>query len=123
MHDENSYYTFGAAIELLKHGYRMSRKGWNGKGMWLSVSNRNSAKVEAANFWSPHNREYAEDNGGTATVNPCITMKTDDGCIQMGWAPSQQDMLTEDWYINEPGRGQAVSLAIRFSNTGHLINP
>ncbi len=30
--------TFGLAIEALKKGLRVARAGWNGKGMWLSLS-------------------------------------------------------------------------------------
>ena len=29
--------TFGQAIEALKSGKRVSRKGWNGKGMFLFI--------------------------------------------------------------------------------------
>lgn len=29
--------SFGIAIELLKEGDRVARKGWNGKGMWLEL--------------------------------------------------------------------------------------
>ena len=26
---------FGEALEALKNGHKVQRKGWNGKGMWL----------------------------------------------------------------------------------------
>jgi hypothetical protein len=29
---------FGDAIRLLKEGAKVARLGWNGKGMWLSLS-------------------------------------------------------------------------------------
>lgn len=32
-------------------------------------------------------------------VLPCITMKTADNAILMGWLASQTDMLAEDWAI------------------------
>ena len=37
---ENAYnptsgMTFGHALEMLKRGHRVTRAGWNGKGMWL----------------------------------------------------------------------------------------
>ena len=31
-------FDFGAALAALKAGQRVARIGWNGKGMWLSLS-------------------------------------------------------------------------------------
>lgn len=93
--------TFGLAIEALKAGQKVARAGWNGKGMWLSLSCDGSREVAAENFWSPHNAEFARQNGGKATVLPSITMKTATGEILMGWLASQTDMLAEDWTIVE----------------------
>ena len=98
--------TFGLAIEALKLGKRVARAGWNGKGMWLSLScgpggDAAAGRREIAfeNFWSSNNSEYARQNGGSAVVLPCITMKTATGEILMGWLASQTDMLAEDWAI------------------------
>lgn len=96
---KQSCLTFGSAIEALKSGLRVCRAGWNGKGMWLSLSCDGSRDVAAENFWSPHNAQYARENGGTAKVLPSITMKTATGEILMGWLASQTDMLAEDWMI------------------------
>ena len=93
--------TFGLAIEALKAGKRVARAGWNGKGMWLSLSCDGTREVPAENFWSPHNAEHARQSGGKATVLPSITMKTATGEILMGWLASQTDMLAEDWQIVE----------------------
>ncbi|WP_347455688.1 DUF2829 domain-containing protein [Acinetobacter thermotolerans] len=91
--------SFGQALAHLKGGYRVQREGWNGSNQWLSVSNINSQDVPAERFWSPHNREYAERNGGSALVMPCITIKNAQGQIQMGWVPSQGDLFAEDWVV------------------------
>lgn len=91
--------TFGDAIAALKSGKRVARAGWNGKGMWLSLSCDGTREVAAENFWSPHNAEFARQNGGTAKVLPSITMKTATGEILMGWLASQTDMLAEDWVV------------------------
>jgi len=99
---------FGDAIRALKSGKRVARAGWNGKGMWLSLSAPASGgpfalarSVPAEYFWSENNRAYAEENGGFATVLPCITMKTATGEILMGWLASQSDMLAVDWLVVE----------------------
>lgn len=92
-------FDFGLALCALKRGKRVARAGWNGKGMWLSLSCDGSREIAAENFWSPHNAEFARQNGGKATVLPSITMKTATGEILMGWLASQTDMLAEDWMV------------------------
>jgi hypothetical protein len=95
--------TFGLAIEALKAGHKVARAGWNGKGMWLSLSGHTASIriVPAGGFWSENNADFARSLGGAAPVLPCITMKTATGEILMGWLASQTDMLAEDWEIVE----------------------
>jgi hypothetical protein len=95
--------TFGQAIEALKAGQKVARAGWNGKGMWLSLSGPLEGRViNADDFWSENNRQWARQFGG-AMVLPSITMKTVNAhgreAILMGWLASQTDMLSEDWEI------------------------
>ena len=97
---QTSGMTFGLALEALKAGSKVARSGWNGKGMWLSLSGGMVGRiVPAENFWSQANHDYAESRGGSAHVLPCITMKTATGEILMGWLASQTDMLSEDWEV------------------------
>lgn len=103
---ETSGLSFGMAVEALKKGARIARSGWNGKGMWLSLScnpGGDSAagrrEIAFENFWSNNNSEFARQNGGSAVVLPCITMKTADNAILMGWLASQTDILADDWAI------------------------
>ena len=95
----NGGLTFGDAIEALKAGYRVARSGWNGKGMWLSLSHAQTREVPADAFWSSHNALHAIEQGGTAKVLPSITMKTASGEILVGWLASQTDMLANDWVV------------------------
>lgn len=88
----------GEAIREIKAGGRVARRGWNGKDMWLAYSPGADA-LNAAGFWSPANKRYAQEQGGFAKVLPCITMKTATGEILMGWLASQTDLLAEDWFI------------------------
>jgi len=92
-------FDFGTAIKLMKKGFRVARAGWSGKDMWLSLSGDGVREIPASAFWSPNNSSYATENGGTAKVLPCVTMKTATGEILMGWLASQTDMLSEDWVI------------------------
>jgi len=92
----NGELTFGDAIHALKSGLRVTRSGWNGKGMWLSLTK--GQMVPAGNFWSQHNADFARENGGQAEVQPYITMKTAQGKI-VPWLASQSDMLDNDWMV------------------------
>ena len=94
--------TFGMAIEAMKRGAKVARKGWNGKGMWLCVPLCDGpTEIPATRVWGKPNAEYALQNGGTVKVMPYVTMKTTDGAIVMGWLASQTDMLAEDWEVVE----------------------
>jgi Protein of unknown function (DUF2829) len=92
---------FGQALELLKQGKKLARKGWNGKGMFiylvrgtdLKASNlRNEAKEHVGKNLKPF------DN---VVINSHIDMKAADGSIVVGWLASQIDMLADDWEIVE----------------------
>lgn len=103
---ETSGLTFGLALDALKNGFRIARAGWNGKDMWLALSGPlDGRRIDSGQFWSPANRAYAKEQetvqGRRVNVLPCITMKTADGSILMGWLASQTDMLAEDWSIVE----------------------
>lgn len=93
--------TFGDALHYLKLGNKVSRAGWNGKDMWLSLSGPLEGRyIGNEQFWSGNNAAYAARQPNcTAKVLPCITMKTADGAILMGWLASQTDMLAEDWQV------------------------
>ncbi len=92
-------YDFPSAFRRLIGGERIARQGWNGKDMWLSVSNLEVNTVPAERFWSKHNRAHALQNGGSAEVPPCVTLKNAKGQVQMGWLPSQEDLFANDWVV------------------------
>lgn len=71
--------TFGDAIYFLKLGKRVSRVGWNGKGMWLEL-------------------QFPTDK--SKITLPYIYMKTVNDDL-VPWLASQTDMLAEDWGIIE----------------------
>lgn len=88
---------FGQAIEALKAGKRVSRQGWNGKGMYLWLLP--AAKVKAEWCREPHLKQMAIDNGGEIEALGSIRMLTADKKVLTGWLASQTDMLAEDWEI------------------------
>jgi hypothetical protein len=85
---------FSDALRHLKDGGSVAREGWNGKGMWITLSP--GAIIDSASFWAPANKAFAVKQGGSAEVLPYITMKTADNKI-VPWLASQTDILAEDW--------------------------
>lgn len=84
--------TFGMALELLKKGFKVARKGWNGKGMFLFLVNGSTFKVSRA----PLLGIYPE--GTEINYHAHVDMKTADGTI-VPWLCSQTDMLADDWCL------------------------
>ena len=91
--------SFEWALMMLKAGANMQRKNWNGKGMFVYLTT--GSKVPAAHVRPDTAKHIFGDNkmeeDTTIKINPHIDMKTADGSITIGWAPSQVDMLAEDW--------------------------
>jgi hypothetical protein len=89
---------FGIALELMKNGFKVARQGWNGKGLWIVIS-QGYKNLETDKVWNKDNKKVAELNGGKIDILPYISMKTVDNSIMIGWTPNQLDLLSEDWVI------------------------
>ena len=95
---------FGEAIEALKQGKCVARKGWNGKGMclWLNKgSHQSNILLEDVNTEGVSIDLFERGDEDTVTRLPNINMKTASGSTVTGWLASQTDMLAEDWEIVE----------------------
>ena len=90
---------FGKAIESLKEGNKVARKGWNGKGMFISMTGGKVLDIEKDDIWTKSIRDVAVSNGGTVELLPYLSMKTADNKVQIGWIASQSDVLAEDWEV------------------------
>ena len=94
---------FGKAIEALKQGKKVTRKGWNGKGRFLWLKPAAIIKSE----WCKDDmlKDIADRNGGEIQALGTICMYTHDStgrkAILTGWLASQSDMLGEDWEVVE----------------------
>ncbi|CAB4165957.1 Protein of unknown function DUF2829 [uncultured Caudovirales phage] len=89
---EDDGLTFGSAIEAMKLGGRASRRGWNGKGMFLFLVPGSTFKVNRP----PLLGIYPE--GTEIKYHAHIDMKTATGDV-VPWLASQTDVLAEDWVI------------------------
>ncbi len=89
---------FGDAIQELKDGNKVSRAGWNGKGMWLVLVNGTpSAKLGEG---TPYRKATGLPE---CEILPHIDMWTINAegrrAMLPGWLASQSDMLADDWTI------------------------
>lgn len=74
---------FGEAIEAMKNGKFVTRKGWNGKNMYLWYMPPATVKSEWCK--EPHLKAIADDNGGEVECLGSIRMKTADNKVLTGW--------------------------------------
>lgn len=89
--------TFGLAIEALKKGYKVVRKGWNGKGMFVVYQKGYPQGISC-------NKQTAEawgiNEGDLFRCEPYFQIKMVNGSHAM-WVPSINDCLAEDWMVVE----------------------
>lgn len=72
---------FGQALEKLKDFGNVQRKGWNGKGLWLSLQVPDAhSKMTLPYIYMSYPTDAANTPGA-----------------RVPWLASQTDMLAEDW--------------------------
>ena len=102
--------TFGQALESLKRGHLVARKGWNGKGMFIfmrpedslptnMIVNQVKSLPESFKRWVVNN--YGDSETDRIKFTAYLCMKAADGTVVNGWLASQTDMLANDWVIVE----------------------
>lgn len=84
-------YNFGTALEILKHGGKVAREGWNGKKQYIQLAT-------GISYSSPDGEIVNCEHD--AISNKAIAFVGTSG-VQMGWLASQADMLAEDWIFVE----------------------
>ena len=80
---------FGKAINLLKEGKKLRRKGWNGKNQYIELATNISYKNADGEIININHKTIG---------NKAIAFIGTSG-VQIGWLASQPDMLSDDWEI------------------------
>ena len=81
--------TFGEAINKVKEGAKIARKGWNGKNQYVELATSISyMNVQGDVVNCEHE---AIGNNALAFVGT--------SGVQIGWLASQADMLANDWEV------------------------
>lgn len=81
---------FEDALYMLKGGQRISRAGWNGKGMFIYLV--------PADTYPARTKVAAEHFGPMVPYRAYIAMKTVDNEV-VPWVASQSDLLADDWRV------------------------
>lgn len=88
-------FCFWEALRNLKEGKRVTRKGWNGKGLSVVYQKGYPHGI-------PCNKQTAEawgmNEGDLFKCEPYLQISTVDGSHSM-WVPSIRDCLAEDWEV------------------------
>lgn len=87
---------FGYAVKMMKDGKRVSRIGWNGKGMFLYYVPEN--KYPASR--NEHGTMIGVFENDMVPYGAYIAMKTAQNNV-VPWLASQTDVLAEDWVITD----------------------
>lgn len=83
---------FGQALAYIKAGCKLTREGWNGKGMFVYLVPGSKFTVNRP----PLNAVYAE--GTEINYRSHIDLKAADGTCGV-WSPSNTDLLAVDWMV------------------------
>ena len=83
---------FGLALEALKQGQAVERKGWNGRNMFLYYVAENSYPVSG----NPNSAVKGLFPDDMVPYGAYIAMKTAQGNV-VPWLASQTDVLADDW--------------------------
>ena len=81
--DRMDTFGIGKAVKVMMEGGRVTRPGWNGKGMWLELQR--------------------PDEHSKMTL-PYVYMRTAQGDL-VPWLASQTDILAVDWMLADPSAG------------------
>ena len=80
---------FGKALDFLKEGKKVSRKGWNGKNQYIELATNISYKNVDGEIININHKTMG---------NKAISFVGTSG-VQIGWLASQSDMLSDDWEL------------------------
>ena len=95
-----NYFSFSEALEELKEGKKVARKGWNGKGMFLVLCPGSEVPADHMRV-KPVKKFFKKEGRTSVKIASHIDLKAADGTYVTGWVASQTDMLADDWFIVE----------------------
>ena len=83
---------FGEAVNNVKNGHKITREGWNGKGMFVIY-----VPEENIDLTEQQEKMFGASN---IILNEHFLIKNVNNTLST-WVPSINDCLAEDWYVIE----------------------
>jgi hypothetical protein len=95
---------FAEALAVLHIGKRVTRRGWNGRNMWLLIVPGSTITVAAGR---PLGDAAPELIDRQVAYRPHIDMFTANGEV-VPWVATQSDLLGDDWEIVDGDRDWSI---------------
>lgn len=124
-------FRFSDALSLLRAGFKMARKGWNGKGMFIVMArggffvSQHSIQKHACYAFpaTTPEIEHSLPVGTAIEKTPFMCMYAADGKWVTGWLASQTDLVSDDWVVVTwaPGDIQQVEEAALSSLVSNMV--
>ena len=93
---------FGEAIIHARRGEKIARKGWNGKNMYVYMTEGRTISMGIWGVRMPSQElTEVEKERGYVIINAHLDMMNAQGTRIIGWSATQTDMLADDWYVVE----------------------
>ena len=89
---------FNIALQLVKQGFKLSRKGWNGKNQYIFKIDR-SKFIDLSKEYNKLRNNIWDAIGFMSTTG-----------LQVGWIATSTDMLSNDWYIVDDSSENKLNL-------------
>lgn len=86
---ENDLFDFSVALGYLKNGHQVSRRGWNGKGLFITMQ----VPDENSKMTKPY--LYITTPVGSTNQFGEVNDKEQ----RVPWLVSQTDLLSSDWFL------------------------
>lgn len=98
---------FGEAIEKALEGKKIARHGWNGKGMYVYLTEGRGIPTDKWLTRMPSQKlTEVEKERGYVITRDHLDMMNAQGTRIIGWSASQTDMLADDWYVLDYEEGK-----------------
>lgn len=92
---------FAGALKALNEGKRITRAGWNGKGMFVFMQVPSTITIDIIpkmqSLPQSVKDEFVRRNASISYSNQLAIVKEDSSIN--GWAPSVSDALAMDWLV------------------------
>lgn len=91
MHQNDELLNFSDALNALKDGINVARKGWNGKGLSVGLQMPDDgSKMTLPYLYLSYPATPASETAPANHIN-----------AKVPWLPSQSDILAEDWIVSQ----------------------